>query len=615
MWRNFTLILGLACIIAAGQTVFAQESEPPMIDCRIISSAESVSPGETLKLGVLFKIPQGMHIYFREPGDSGRATSVEFELRDSASVSELAWPRPERIVNEGLVSYGYHKELVLAASAKFDQKLENKSIQIRAKVSWLLCGNGSCIPGETELSLDLPVSSFAGKPSAEAALLAFKNFTGSLAELDKSRPAEQDHPATKEAAANTGLSLPYALTLAFLAGLLLNLMPCVLPVIALKVLSFTKQAGQKRSQSLRLGLAYTAGTLLTFAALASAIVCARALGTQLGWGFQFQSLSYLVGMASIICLMTLSLFGMFYVQIQTGVQSLENAAAKSDGMASAFARGISATLLSTPCSAPLLGTALGFAMSQPGPWVFAVLLAVGMGLSFPYLLLSYFPGWLKFLPKPGVWMERFKEAMGFLMLGTLVWMLSVIGKVGGTAALTGTLSFLFCLVISTWIYTRFAAGRTSWLRRVIVAGLALLLAGSAFYTQVWTLPENSVQNEQSLQLNGITVEKYSQEAVQKYLGENRIVFLDVTAEWCLSCKLNEKVLSMSSVQELMRKHNVVVLQADWTRGQEEVGTLIRSFGRPGVPMYVIYSPGKEPVLLPELITPGIVTDAIDRAAR
>lgn len=615
MWRNVTSFAALLILAAASSFNALHAAESSEVTSRIIASKQSVSPGQTVKIGVEFKIPAGVHIYFREPGDSGRPTTVNWTVTGSTP-SPLQWPMPERFEDDGLVAYGYKDRVVLVSELQLPSSSSASEIEIKADISWLACGNGSCIPGKSTASIKLPLLQNASQnPSEHADLLDINPFAGSIEDIGKDKPATgSDTTASTPGPAVPSISLPYALLLGFLAGMLLNLMPCVLPVIALKIMSFTKQAGQDRRESAKLGLAYTLGTLATFAAMAAAMVIARAMGTSLGWGFQFQSMSYLVGMASIICLMTLSLFGLFYVNVQTGVQSLENVASKN-GMMAAFARGISATLLSTPCSAPMLGTALGFALSQPAIWIFAVLLSVGSGLAAPYLVLSCFPAWLKFLPKPGEWMERFKEAMGFLMLGTLVWMLSVIARVGGSAALVGSLIFLFCLTVGAWFFVRFAPQGASFKRRALVALLSAGLVGWSFYTNVWSLSPEKAEAHVGLQLGGVTVMPYSKATLEQELAQGKIVFLDATAEWCLTCKLNERVLSSSSVQEALRKNNVVVLQADWTRGDAEVGALLKTFGRPGVPMYVIYSPGKEPVLLPELITPGIVTDAIQEAAR
>ncbi len=617
MWR-LKVFLGLlfsaAFIVALPGLADAAPTDS--MEVRLMTSQQSVSPGETIKVGVEFKIPAGSHIYFKEAGDSGRPTSVDLTLPDGTHSTALIWPRPLRFEEEGLVCFGYKDKVVLAFEVTVP-KNQVGNFPIAAKVTWLNCGHGSCIPGDAKLSAELPLVQGAGTLSTDAVALEFEPFNGAITEIgdDVAASATVPAPAVVLQAKTETLSLPYALLLSFAAGLLLNLMPCVLPVLALKVLGFAKQAGQDRAANIRLGLAYTLGTVATFFLMATAIVTARALGTSLGWGFQFQSLTYLVGMCSMICLMTLSLFGLFYVQIQTGLQSLDQVGARN-GLISAFARGISATLLSTPCSAPLLGTALGFALSQSGLWIYAVLLSVGFGLAAPYLLLSCFPSWLRFIPKPGEWMERFKEAMGFLMLGTMVWMLYVIAQVGGAAALVGTLFFLFTLTVSAWFYVRFGRESTSLIRKTVVIALALLLTGWSFHHNVWNLSASVEKVGSGLEIEGVRVEAYSAEKLQHYLAEGKVVLLDGTAEWCLTCKINERVLTASSVREAMLKHNVVILQADFTRGDEKVGALIRSFGRPGVPLYVVYSPhGKTPVLLPEIITPAMVTDAIREASK
>jgi thiol:disulfide interchange protein len=339
----------IAAALLAAIPLTARAAEATEFNARIIANKTSVAAGQTIKLGVEFKIPAGKHIYFREAGDTGRPTTVEFALPDGSRVASLIWPRPLRIEDGGFVCFGYHDKTVISAEVTLPAAINGSTLNLHAKVSWLLCGDGSCMPGETELDLQLPVVSSASlsNDSPEAKSLNYKAFEGNVSEINANVPDLETATTQVQQIELQTLSLPYLLLLSFAAGLLLNLMPCVLPVLALKVMSLSKQAGQDRSVSLKLGAAYTLGTLATFAALATAMVAARSLGSSLGWGFQFQSLGYLVVMCSVICLMTLSIFGLFFVQIQTGVQELETVASKN-GLLSAFARGISATLLSTP---------------------------------------------------------------------------------------------------------------------------------------------------------------------------------------------------------------------------------------------------------------------------
>ncbi len=584
MWfKSFLIAL---CAIGFSSV---SSSAAEQVDCTVIVDQNSVQPGHTAKIGVELTIPQGQHIYGREPGDTGFPTSIEWILPEGVQVEGLNWPQAQRFEEEGLVSNGYLKKVLLWTNLHVSERYNSAEIKIQARVKWLACGEGHCIPGQKELVFVLPVSSSAPVPSQAAS-----SFPASTA------------PAAQTPAGSTGtLSLPYCILLAFAAGLLLNLMPCVLPVLGLKVMSLAKQSQGSRLKSIQLGLAYSAGTIATFAVLATFILVARSSGVTLGWGFQFQSLTYLVMMCSIICLMTLSLFGMFYVQIQTGVQSLEDVASRG-GLIAAFARGASATLLSTPCSAPLLGTALGFALGQPAIWVVCVLLSVGAGLASPYMVLSCFPSWLKFLPKPGDWMERFKEAMGFLMLGTLVWMLSVILNVAGGAALIGCIMFLFTLTLATWGVVRFASAESTLLRKSIVWALAAALCAGSFYKNVYSVDSSAPAASEH---SGLAV--YSEASLESHLAQGKTVLVDVTAEWCLTCKLNESILASTAVTEAMQKNNVLMMRADWTRGDENVSKLLKRFSRPGVPMYVIFQPGKEPVVLPELLTPSIVIDAIE----
>ena len=596
--------------------------ESPPVAAKLIADTTAVVPGQSLKLGVELKIAPGWHVYYKTPGDTGRATTVDLLEPDGLSPGELGWRKPYRFDIGGFRTYGYLEQTVIVLPIQVPTTLKpGDKLIVKVLVTWLACKD-ECQPGETELTLELPVVT-AAAASVNADSFANVNFTGSL----ESTVAPSTHggsgtvldkdfetaPPTADFATIIG-----ALFAAFIGGILLNLMPCVLPVLSLKVLSFVKQAGDDKKRIWRMGLAYSAGTMGTFLVLALVVIGVQLGGHSVGWGFQFQHPLFIIAMVTLITVMSLSLFGLFYVQISNGGGGIDRLAQK-EGYLGAFAKGVSATILSTPCTAPFLGSALGFAFSQPWWIVIAIFLTVGAGLSAPYMLLCWKPGWMKYLPKPGDWMERFKEAMGLLMLASAAWLLFVLGKQAGAQVVSATVVFLLAVSTSAWLVGRFADFNASFSRRIIIWFVALTLAAASFWQFV--LPalkaDQMVTAHTATEINGVTFEPFSAEALQKHLDEGKIVLVDFTADWCLTCKINEQVLTGQTVTDHMRANNVVVLTADWTRGDAQITKLLQKFGRSGVPLYVVFSPKDQsnPILLPELITPQIVIDALDSAKK
>lgn len=616
------LTAALTSVVAAAAPsshydVVAEQEAP--VKAELVSGSSAISPGQTFQIGVDLDINPGWHVYYKEPGDSGRATQVMLVSPENFQIVELLWQRPERFEEEGLVTYGYQRHSFLAVTLKAPDDLKpGQSLEIRLNVDWIACDK-ECVPGNQEISITLPVVAVSAPVQAlNAEKFATVGFNGSVADIGKPQtnpqPSGQSTVTTSD---KPGFFL--ALLMAFGGGVLLNLMPCVLPVISLKIFGFVKQAGQSRKKIFGLGVAYSAGTIGTFLLLALAVIAAQFAGYTVGWGFQFQQPLFVVAMIALVTVMSLGLFGVFFVQVSSGNNGLERMA-QTEGWAGAFAKGVSATLLSTPCTAPLLGSAMGFAFSQPWWGVLAIFFTVGLGLSSPYLLLSWQPGWLRFLPKPGAWMEHFKEAMGFLMLATGVWLLYVLGQQCGLLAVNATLIFLLVVSACAWAIGRFAGFDSSRKRRWFVWLVALVASGATFWHFVrpsLTANNSGAQVTSSWTANGIHWEPYSQQSLQSNLASGKIVLIDFTADWCLTCKLNEQILNSSSVVSKLVSANVTVLQADWTRGDPEITAALAKYGRSGVPLYVIYSPARptEPILLPEIITASMVTDAIDRASK
>lgn len=403
------------------------------------------------------------------------------------------------------------------------------------------------------------------------------------------------------------------LLMAIVGGLILNLMPCVLPVISLKALSLVSQGGEEPRRVRQLGLAFSAGVVLTFLVLAALVTALKAGGEQIGWGFQFQSPGFVLFLTGLVFVLALSLFGLVTVRLPGSVGAL-GAAAQGEGLGHSFFNGVLATVLATPCTAPFLGTALGFAFSQPAPVVFAVFAAIGAGLCLPYLALAWQPRWIRFLPRPGAWMERFKQAMGFLLMATVLWLLWVVGKQLGMEAVVWTCAFLLSLALGAWIVGTWIDLRTSTIRRRAAWAFSLLIALGGYSFFLHPLLASPATSGAALETEGW--EEFDVQRLESLLTQDRHLFIDFTAEWCWTCKVNERlVLSDPDVRDRFEELDVVLVKADWTNRNPEITRMLRAFGRSGVPLYVIFPAGRpgEPIVLPEVITKGIVLEGLERA--
>lgn len=418
-------------------------------------------------------------------------------------------------------------------------------------------------------------------------------------------------------------SFAHALLLAFLGGLILNIMPCVLPVIALKIFGFVNQAKESPARVRQLGLVYCLGVLVSFIALAGVVIGVQQAGRNASWGMQFQNPIFLVSMTTLVTLVALNLFGLFEVSLGGGAMTAASDLARKEGPTGAFFNGILATALATPCTAPLLAPALGFAFAQPPFLILLLFLAIGAGLALPYLLLSFQPAWLKFLPKPGNWMVHLKHAMGFPMLATAIWLLWVSTRIFGRDGALWLGLFLVVLSLAAWIWGEFVQRGGE--RRGLAMGLSLLLVGGAYGYALegqlqWRNPAKPAEAGAIAKASpeGIDWQPWSLEAVAKARGEGRVVLVDFTADWCFTCKANLKSsLEIPATQKKLKDLNAVALLADNTLESPAIVTELKKFGRAGVPMVLVYprDPKVEPSLLPTLLTPSIVLEALDNAAK
>jgi thiol:disulfide interchange protein/DsbC/DsbD-like thiol-disulfide interchange protein len=408
-------------------------------------------------------------------------------------------------------------------------------------------------------------------------------------------------------------SIAKFLLFGFLGGFILNLMPCVLPVISLKIFGFIQHAGQDRRRILRSGLAFIAGIFAWFIGLAVLLIILKSAGREITWAFQFTNPYFVLGMSAVVLVFALNLFGVFEISLpQSANRGLLGWTAR-EGDAGSFFQGVFATVLATPCTAPFLAPALGFAFTQSGWMILLMFVAIAAGMSSPYLLLSAQPAWLRLLPKPGPWMLRVKQLMGFLLIATLLFLLWVLGAQRGVDAILWASCFLLALSIACWMKGAFLVPTASLTSRLISLVLVLVLViGSAWYFIGERFRATKLISSTDTPTEG-DWQPFTPQRLEDELKQGHAVFVDFTAAWCLTCKFNEAtVLESSAVRDAFQRHGIVKIKADWTNADPAITKILKQFGRPGVPMYVLY-PGRnaEPFLFPELLTQSLIFEKLE----
>jgi thiol:disulfide interchange protein len=401
----------------------------------------------------------------------------------------------------------------------------------------------------------------------------------------------------------------------FLGGFILNLMPCVLPVISLKIFGFIQHAGQSRQRIFRSGLAFVAGIFAWFLGLAVLLIALKSAGREITWAFQFTNPWFVLVMSAVVVVFALNLFGVFEISLPQSANRGLLGWTSREGDAGSFFQGVFATVLATPCTAPFLGAALGFAFIQSGWTIFIMFVAIAAGMSFPYLLLSAQPAWLRLLPKPGPWMERVKQLMGFLLLATLLFLLWIIGAERGVEAIIWTCSLLLALSLACWMKGSFLVPTASTTTRIIVFVLLLVLVlGSGWYFGEKFSTTKLPSSNSATPLAG-DWQPFTPERLKSEIDQGHTVFVDFTAAWCLTCKFNEAtVLESTAVREAFQRHGIVKIKADWTNADPAITKILKQFGRPGVPLYVLYPAGKAPIVFPELLTQSIILEKFETIA-
>ncbi len=664
---------------------------------------EGVEPGKPVWVGLQLAHQPEWHSYWKNSGDSGLPTKLEWKLPAGVQAGEIAWPMPRKYPIGTLINYGYEHTVLLpvplTVTPEFKPSLLAGTLEVKLKATWLVCRK-ECIPEEGEFSLAIPAksatalhgpafqASFAAQPkplAGEASatietdalrvrvsglpahlrgkpldffpetaevietsaqwsqawegevwtarvplsphrsqspqtmpiVLTLANEAWSIdARVQGAWPATAApaglSPALQEALRNNAssgdagaqLTFMAALLGALLGGLILNLMPCVFPVLAIKVVGFTQHANDMRARRLD-GLAYSAGVVASFAALGLLVVALRGAGQQLGWGFQLQMPGVVAALAVLFTLIGLNLAGVF--ELRQVLPSRWASLQSSHPVLNAFLSGVLAVVVASPCTAPFMGAALGFAVGLPTPQALMIFATLGAGMALPYLVASWVPAAARLLPRPGEWMVTFRKLMAYPMFAAVVWLLWVLGQQAGIDAVSALLVVLVATGMLAWTFGLHGRAR-------VVLGVVALAWTAAF---AWLLaaqigaarPDRAVAATDAWQA-------WEPGRVEQLLASGRPVFVDFTAAWCVTCQYNKKtVLQNPDVLADLASRDVALLRADWTRRDPAITTALAALGRNGVPLYVLYSSGAQPRVLSEILSPSEVRKALAELPR
>ncbi|MEN9537784.1 MAG: hypothetical protein RLZZ126_19 [Pseudomonadota bacterium] len=679
----------------------------------LVHAPDGVVPGKTLWAGLSITHQPEWHTYWKNSGDSGQPTQLQWTLPAGVSAGDVAWPTPRLIRISSLANYGYEGTVLLpvplTVAADFKPAAPDQPLTLKLQASWLVCKK-ECIPQEGEFSVQVPLRgstaahtvifesarknaprsvptmpgsvvppstaqidgkqllvSVQGLPvelrgktlelfpetpeviqtaaalqqewrgavwratvllsdhrsnspqvmplvlvdgssaardayRVEAKVLGTWPPLGSPAAVSPALDAALQSNASSAPAATAPLPLWLALVGALVGGLILNLMPCVFPVLAIKLLALTQSAGSPARQR-REAWAYAGGVLVSFAALGGLMLALRSAGEQLGWGFQLQSPLVIASLAALFTLLALNLAGLFefgnLLPAGLAARQLQNPTLN------AALSGVLAAVVASPCTAPFMGASLGLALTLPAWQAMGVFAMLGLGMALPFLVATWVPALARSLPRPGAWMQTFRQLMAFPMLATVVWLVWVLGQQSGVDGAGALLVLLVALGFVVWSLG--LPGRARWL----LGGTAALgLAAVLFH---WGPLIVAPAAAEAPVRSGERWQTWSAPAVAQQLAQGKTVFVDFTAAWCVTCQVNKKTtLGQARVLAAFDSDGVVAMRADWTRRDPAITAALRQLGRSGVPVYVVYHPGQAPKILSEIIHVDEVLAALRR---
>ena len=633
----------------------------------ILTESTSITPGDELLIGFKFTLNPGWHTYWENPGDAGEGASIKWNLPNDVSASEILWPGPQRIPVEPLMTFGYEDEVVLLTKI-YTSEATIVPLNLNALVSWYTCKE-ICIPQEAEVSI--PIKLGNKTPSVSKAILdqtleevpiQFEGtyrvqrleesyiLQGQLENQDQydsiyffpkdygltDYTKDQFYEINKDSfslqikaaeieienrtfegviAINKGeavsfIEINYPLKakpisqefniftlifFAFLGGLILNIMPCVFPILSIKILRFVEQSGDSTYKTIQQGLLFSLGVIVSFLAIAALLVSLKSGGESIGWGYQLQS--PIVVSLLVYLFVVLGYIFMSNMVLGTSLARLSSISLGKGDSIESFLTGVLAVIVASPCTAPFMGSAIGFALLQPSFYSVLIFLGLGIGFSLPYLVLSAKPSLLSFLPKPGQWMETFKQFMAFPMWASALWLLWVLSSQVNNQEVIQVLLGSLLIIIGLWLVEK-NNSKTNWIRWIVRLPFILLLIFS-----LWLIPTSYSDLDESRQ-NQLA---YSPQLLEDLREENALVFLNFTADWCITCKVNESVaLKTSKVRKLLTDKDITYIEADWTRKDPVISSALEEYGRTGLPLYLLFPSKGDPLILPEILTEDIL---------
>lgn len=592
--------------------IFTAQAEQSLIEVQLLSERTGINSGnlEPQKgqlIGLKIQLEAGWHLSWDNYGGNKSEPSIQWDLPSGFTLEPIVIPKPEAYSFMGLASEGYKDTVLLLyrltppVDSLEQQTIEREAISVVANIRWLLCKD-ICIPGETQAVLELSV---ADKSQATEHAPKLKEvLTGSQLSLE-----------TKETLNFESQVLSFGLLgwlgLAFLGGLILNLMPCVLPVLSIKLMSLFESAHQDQRKILLHGCMYALGTVSSFIILALVLFTLRSFGESVGWGFQLQDPYFVTFLIALFFLIGMNMIGVFEVGLSlVGIGA--KASSKQSSPWASLGTGILATIAGAPCVGPFIGGVSGLAL-QADLWTgLSVFGFMGLGMASPFLLCAGFPNLLKCLPKPGPWMQVFRQIMGMLLIGSAAFLVWVVQQSTGNTGLLYLLCFLVLIALSGWIYGRWGSSNYLNPYRNLVSILAALLVLGGFLgvsqniAKLYGESMNTVNNAAE-----DTWASWSEDAVDEVLSNGRIAFVDFTASWCLICQSNKVlVLRTPETAALFEKYKVVPFTADWTLRNSEITRALESYKRSGVPLYLFLTPEGGRKVLPQNLSHAIIEDGL-----
>jgi thiol:disulfide interchange protein len=632
----------------------------------LLTESNLIEPGDELLVGFKFSLSPGWHTYWVNPGDAGEGASIKWNLPRDVKASKILWPGPERIPVEPLMTFGYENEVVLLTKI-YTSKNTDIPLTLNALVSWYTCKE-ICIPQEAEVSI--PIKLGFKSPSSSNKLLKqtlenvptpfkgtyrvqslddsyiiqgqfennkqydsiyfFPRFYGltdyvesQLYEKNKDSFSLQVQPsrlkiehesfegvlATEKDGRLSYFEINHSLSsdnssqefsvltliiFAFFGGLILNVMPCVFPILSIKILRFVEQSENSSYKTFKQGCLFSVGVIVSFLLIAALLISLKSGGESIGWGYQLQS-PIVVSLLFYLFIVMGYIF-MSNIIIGSSLARLSLISSSKGDSLESFLTGVLAVIVASPCTAPFMGSAIGFALLQPSFYSILIFLGLGIGFSLPYLILSAKPSLLSFLPKPGQWMETFKQFMAFPMWASALWLLWVLSGQVDSQEIIQVLLGALIITIGLWLLEK-NKSESNWVKWMIRLPFVLLLIFA-----LWLVPTTySDSDETQDQL------AYTPQLLEDLREENNLVFLNFTADWCITCKVNEAVaLKTSEVSKVLAEKNITYLEADWTRKDPIISETLEQYGRTGLPLYLLFPSEGDPLILPEILTEDIL---------